>query len=321
MKKESNVLYYLMLFMAPVMWGGTFTAAKYVVMELHPLVGASLRFMISFLFLLPILLKREGVRSLPSRKDLPILAFLGLTGIFLYNIGFFYGMETAAATDGALVVASGPVVTAILSVLLLKEKFSFRQGIGFLLCFLGVTTIVAKGSWTVIATWAVNHGDLLLFGSAVSFAFYTVAGKKAMARVSPMASTTFATGFGALMLTLLALPYYSWNEITRVSMPAVMGLLYLAILGSGVAFLFWFFGVNRVGAGTGAVFINFVPVWSAITAMVFLDERLALYHLVGAALIISGVYLVTAKKKRAAEVGKDELEEVAVGKRAGGRKQ
>ncbi|MDK2821534.1 MAG: hypothetical protein PWP31_1499 [Clostridia bacterium] len=272
MQKGSNLPYYLMLFWATVIWGGTFTAVKYVVMDFPPLVGASLRFIITFLFLFPILLKREGIKALPSRYDLPSLTLMGLTGIFLYNMFFFYGMKTAAATDGALVVALSPVVTALLSTLLLKERFNLRQAVGFLLCFTGVSTIIAKGSWVVITTWAVNKGELLLFGCATSFAVYSVAGKWAMARVSPMTSTTFATGLGALMLTLVALPDYAQASLTQISLPAVLGLLYLAILGSGVAFLFWFFGVNRLGAGKASAFYNFVPVWSAVIAIIALGD-------------------------------------------------
>lgn len=291
----------VLLFLTPVFWGGAFVAAKFVVPELHPVVAASLRFLLSFLFLLPLLMIREGRRSLPALREVPLLMFLGLTGIFAYNVLFFYGMQTSQAADGALVVASSPVFTAVVAAVWLRERFCPGQLVGFALCLLGVLTIIAKGSPSVLINREYDPGDLLLLGCAVSFALYSVAGKLAMRRMSPLASTTWAIGFGALFLTLLAIPFYSWDMVAGMSTDALWALLFLAFFASGIAYVFWFAGVNKVGAGRSSVFVNFVPFWAAVAGLILLKEQLAFFHLVGAVLTVGGVYLVTYMKGRKTE--------------------
>lgn len=286
----------LLLFLTPVFWGGAFVAAKYVVPELHPVVAASIRFLLSFLFLLPVLMIWEGRRFMPALRDVPLLMFLGLTGIFAYNVLFFYGMQTSQAADGALVVASSPVFTAVVAAMWLRERFRPGQLGGFALCLLGVLTIVSKGSPSVLINRQYDPGDLLLLGCAVSFALYSVAGKLAMQRMSPLASTTWAIGFGAAFLTLLAIPFYRWEMVAGMSADALWAVLFLAFFASGIAYVFWFSGVNRVGAGRSSVFVNFVPFWAAVAGVILLGEQLALFHLVGAVLTVGGVYLVTCVK-------------------------
>jgi|Deesub1362A_J573_1020465.scaffolds.fasta_scaffold00112_74 drug/metabolite transporter (DMT)-like permease len=288
---------YLMLFLAPLLWGGAFVAAKYVVLELHPLAAASLRFLISFLVLFLVLLFWEGRAAFPRIRDLPLLAFLGLTGVFAYNALFFYGIGATAATDGALVVASSPVLTAALSALFLGERFGGRQLTGFLLSLLGMLTIITKGHPEVLLTWEIDKGGLLFLGCALSWACYSVAGKKAMTGFTPLAATTWATGLGAVFLTVAAVPYYVLPAVTGLSSMAFWSLMFLAVCASGIAFVFWFVGVDRVGAGRAGVFVNVAPLSAAVWAALILGEQLALFHLVGAILIFGGVYLVTRSSR------------------------
>ncbi|MDP3044311.1 MAG: DMT family transporter [Eubacteriales bacterium] len=300
MNQGKNHLAFLLLFLTPMFWGGAFVAAKYVVPELHPVVAASVRFLLSFLVLFPVLMIWEGPKSLPALRDVPLLMFLGLTGIFTYNVLFFYGLQTSQAADGALVVASSPVFTAIIAAIWLKERFCLGQMAGFALCILGVVTIIAKGSPQVLLNREYNPGDLLLVGCAISWALYSVAGKLVMQRMSPLASTTYAVGFGAVFLTVAAIPFGSWEMVVGMSVSAIWGLLFLALFASGVAYVFWFTGVKKVGAGRSSVFVNFVPFWAAIAGVVILSEQLALFHLVGAVLTVGGAYLVTTKKAKVA---------------------
>jgi drug/metabolite transporter (DMT)-like permease len=299
LNQEKNHLAILLLFLTPVFWGGAFVAAKYVVPELHPVVAASVRFLLSFLFLFPVLMIWEGRKSLPALRDIPLLMFLGLTGVFTYNVLFFYGLQTSQAADGALVVASSPVFTAIVAAIWLRERFCLGQLAGFALCLAGLLTIIAKGSPSVLLNREYNPGDLLLLGCAVSWALYSVGGKLVMQRISPLASTTYAVGFGALFLTVAAVPFGSREMVMGMSVSVVWGLLFLALFASGVAYVFWFSGVNKVGAGRSSVFVNFVPFWAAVAGVAMLGEHLALFHLVGAALTVGGAYLVTTKKAKA----------------------
>ncbi|MDI6710682.1 MAG: DMT family transporter [Bacillota bacterium] len=289
---------YFLLIAAPAMWGGAFVAAKYLVLELHPTAAAAVRFIISFLFLLPFFLRIEGRRALPARRDLPVLLLLGASGVFAYNALFFYGMQWAAATDGSLVVASSPMLTVVLSVLFLRERFIWPQAAGLVLCLAGVTVIITKGSPDTLLGWQVNHGDILLLGCAASWAVYSVAGKVAMRRLSALASTTFSNGLGALMLIACAIPSLHWDSLVGLSARGWTSLLFLAVFASGIAFVFWLAGVRAIGAARSAVFVNLAPVSSALLGVLMLGERLAFFHLAGAVLVLMGVYLVSRQPQR-----------------------
>ncbi|MGQ9497428.1 MAG: DMT family transporter [Desulfotomaculales bacterium] len=136
---------------------------------------------------------------------------------------------------------------------------------------------------------------MLLLGCAAAWALYTVWGKKALDRFSPLALTTFASGFGTLFLLAAAFSDLGRSPLWSLNPAGIWSLVFLGVLASGVANVFWYAGVRGVGAGRAAVFTNMVPFWSAVTAAVFLGEQLRLFHLAGAVLILGGVYLAMRK--------------------------
>ncbi len=293
MTGRGNIISYFMLTLATVAWGGAFVAAKMVVTELHPLVAAVARFWLAFLCLIPFMLWKERGKVGVSLQDWPVLIFLGFSGIFLYNILFFNGLRISAAMDGSLLVACGPVLTAILSALVLKECLNFRQAMGFLVSLGGVVVIVTKGVPSALLAWDINPGDIMLTCSALTWSFYSVGGKIIMKRLSPVVSTTYAMGIGAAMLTLAAMPQLAEDPFANVTQTSVLGLGYLAVMASALGFVFWFEGIKRVGAGKASIFQNIVPLSGACLSILLLGERLQTFHPIGAMLILGGVYMVT----------------------------
>ncbi|CCO09369.1 DMT family transporter [Desulforamulus hydrothermalis] len=289
----SNMFSYAVLILATVSWGGAFVAAKMVVGEIPALVAAALRFWLAFLCLLPFMLVQEGRKAKISSKDWPALVFLGFSGIFLYNILFFNGLRVSAAMDGSLLVACGPVLTALLSAFFLQEPLHWRQAAGFLVSLGGVVVIVTKGVPAALLSWDINHGDLMLTCSALTWSFYSVGGKVIMKRLSPLTCSTYAMGIGAVMLTLAAVTQWQDNPFGRMTIVSVAGLTYLAVIASALSFVLWFAGINRVGAGKAAIFQNLVPLSGAVFSVLLLGEQWQLFHAVGGGLILGGVYLVT----------------------------
>ncbi|SHE41246.1 Permease of the drug/metabolite transporter (DMT) superfamily [Desulforamulus putei DSM 12395] len=296
---------YFMLALATFAWGGAFVAAKMVVTELHPLVAAVARFWLAFLCLIPFMLWKERGKAGVALKDWPVLIFLGFSGIFLYNVLFFNGLRISAAMDGSLLVACGPVLTAILSALVLQERLNFRQAMGFLVSLCGVVVIVTKGVPSALLVWDINPGDIMLTCSALTWSFYSVGGKVVMKRLSPVVSTTYAMGIGAAMLTLAAIPQLTENPFANMTQTSVVGLGYLAVIASALSFVLWFEGIKRVGAGKASIFQNIVPLSGALLSILLLGEKLQAFHPIGALLILGGVYMVTkpARAPKAAVTG------------------
>jgi drug/metabolite transporter (DMT)-like permease len=298
---------YLLLVLTAIIWGGTFVAAKVVVAELHPLVAASTRYVLAFLILLPFMIYAEGRRARIAVKDIPLLAALGTTGIFLYNAFFFGGLQWTSATNGSLLVATGPSVTAILSALFLKERLTLTKVVGLVMSLIGVIIIVTSGSLGVLVNLRFNVGDLMLAVSTTSWSVYSVLGKIAGHRHHPITSTTYAFGFGALLLTLFAVPHWSAGTLSHFTPVVIYCLLFMAVLASAVCFVIWFHGIRKIGASRAAIFQNIVPVSAAALAILFLDERLRAFHVIGAILVLGGVSLVTGVFTRSSRDDSDDF--------------
>lgn len=293
MKNDKNTGVYLLLILTTVIWGGTFVAAKVIVAGMHPLIAASTRFILAFLVLLPLMLFYEGANAKIRLRDIPILSALGATGIFLYNIFFFYGLQRTTAMNGSLLVAAGPAITAVFSALFLKEKLSLKQVLGFIISLVGVLVIVTKGSPGVLMKLQVNSGDLMLAVSTTSWSVYSILGKVAVGRFNPLISTTYAFGFGAVFLTLFAAPLWSKETFVQFTPVVIYCLLFLAVIASALCFVIWFRGIERIGASKAAIFQNIVPLSASTLAIILLGEELRAFHLIGAVFILGGVSLVT----------------------------
>jgi len=302
---------YLKLVLTTFFWGGTFVAARFAVREAPPFFAASCRFLIASAFLIPLAAwqsRREG-RGFPvpaNFRQLAGLFSLGLTGVFLYNAVFFTGLKLTSASNGALIVAINPLLTAVLSALWLRERVSASQAAGLFLAFFGVALVIARGSLALIASLSCNRGDLIMLGAPLCWALYSVLGKKALTRFTPLAATAYAALFGASLLVPAAflehavaggpLPGFSWL--------GWLAILQLALLGTVVGFVWWYQGVQQIGTARAAAFVNLVPLFGAVLAALILGERLAAAQVWGGLLVIAGVYWGSRQTARG-EVAED----------------
>jgi drug/metabolite transporter (DMT)-like permease len=217
---------------------------------------------------------------------------LGFTGVFLYNAAFFTGLRLTTASNGALIVAINPLLTAILSAIWLRERVSAWQAAGLLLSLFGVAVVITRGSLETITSLSFNKGDLIMLGAPLCWALYSILGKKVLARFTPLAATAYAAFFGATLLVPAAfrehavaggpLPGFSWL--------GWLAILQLALLGTVVGFVWWYQGVQRIGTARAAVFVNLVPLFGALLAALILGERLVASQIWGGFLVILGVY-------------------------------
>lgn len=300
---------YLKLILTTFFWGGTFVAARYAVGEAPPFFAASCRFLIaaSVLLLLTGWQARKSGERFPLPKNLRQFAglfCLGLTGIFLYNAVFFTGLKLTTATNGALVVAVNPLITVVLSALWLREKLTPAQAAGLLISLTGVATVISKGSLSVITGLSFNHGDVIMLGAPLCWALYSILGKKMLAHFTPLAATAYAAAFGAALLTPAALLEHvvsGADAIPGFSWLGWLAVLQLALLGTVVGFVWWYEGVQRIGAARASAFVNLVPVFGALQASLFLGERVIAAQLCGGLLVMLGVYWGSRKRQAPTE--------------------
>ncbi|MDR6224598.1 DMT family transporter [Desmospora profundinema] len=274
-----------------IFWAGVFHVGHWTMDEMEPMTTAFLRFTVAAITLWPLLVWMEPKDWRVRRGEVLPLIGLGCTGIFLYNAGFFYGLEGSGPVTASVVIASIPMVTALLSALILKETFTGRQAVGLVLSFAGVFLVVTEGRWE-LAGWK-GGGIAWLTLAVFSFSFYTILGRRWMVGITPLKATAYATAWGAVGLGIAAFFTGGWFP-EQSSLGSWLGIGYMAWFATVWGFVWWNKGVARWGAGRTAVFLNMVPLFTLLITVVT-GEVPTLFQITGTCLVVAGVSLATIR--------------------------
>lgn len=290
--RSQIALLYLRLTMAAFLWGGTFVAGRMVVSELPPLHAATARFGLAALVLLLLLRRAEGgLPWLTWRQSLQ-MALLGLTGVCLYNLFFFGALSEMPASRTALFVAFNPIGVALASGLIARRLPPLGQAAGICLALTGALIVITDGD--VAGMFAgtgqgSTQGEIYMLGAVVSWIAYTLLGRRALGVISPLAATTWAALFGFVLLALCLL-VAAPAQVPHVLTPSSAGaILYLAVGGTVLPFVWYYQGVKALGPARTAVFTNLVPVFGVLLGATLLEEPVGLSMIAGGALVMAGI--------------------------------
>ncbi|MEH6993175.1 DMT family transporter [Neobacillus drentensis] len=294
MKKKWMI--YGMLFIATATWGSAFIAGKIAVQSFEPATVAFLRFLGAAVLLFPIMWIMEKNRKKPTLKDYGLFAVLGLTGIALYNICFFIATKQAPVIKSSLFIASNPVLIVLLSGLFLKEKITKNHIIGMVIALSGAAFIITDGHILTLFQLGFETIDFVLLGAVISWALYSVVGKVVLKKYSAVESTTYAVAFGTVFLAPLAFVETSWQDIAQANVATWFAIAHMSIFVTVVSFIMYYYGIQEVGAAKASIFINVMPVSAVLMATIYLGETFTWAHGVGAAFVLTGVYIGTNTK-------------------------
>jgi drug/metabolite transporter (DMT)-like permease len=281
-------LIYLKLVLVALFWGGTFIATRIAAQTFEPFMGASIRYIIASLFLIPLAWKLHPGFHRVSRGQFLQLCLLGFSGIFAYNFFFFKGLKLVPASHGALLVALNPIMVMLLSAWRYGEKIGPVRLAGVLLSLAGVVMVISRGNPLRLME-GIEWGDAFMLGCPVTWAIYTLAGKEAQKHTSPLQASAWASITGCAMLLLFA-----GTETVPPEVPGKvwLALAYLGIIGTVLAFVWYYEGVAKLGVTRTAIFNNLVPVFALLLSVLILHESVHWYSWAGAALVISGVLVI-----------------------------
>jgi drug/metabolite transporter (DMT)-like permease len=287
---------YLKLFLTAVFWGGTFVAARIVTGYVSPLSASFLRFVIATLFLIGLVVKREGrIPVLGRRHAMPVI-LLGLTGVIGYNIFFFLGLKTIAASRASLIIAMNPVFISLFSAFLFKERLGIVRSTGILFCLLGALVVISRGHPSDIIAGKLGIGELYMLGCVASWVIYSLIGKTVIAEVSPLIAVTYACAVGTIGLFIPACLEGFWPAVLHFPFRVWAGLFFLGFFGTFLGFIWYYEGIKAVGPSRAAVFINFVPASGVFLGWLILNETLDWSIMIGAVLVVGGVFLTNGGK-------------------------
>jgi drug/metabolite transporter (DMT)-like permease len=283
---------YLLLTLTMLFWAGNSIAGRGVRDVVPPLALAWLRWTLAALIVLPFAwphLKRD----LPViRAHWRVLFLLGAIGAGTFVTIYYYGLTLTPATNALIINSGVPILIPLASYALYRDRLTAVQAAGIALSLAGVLTVLSKGDPSALLSLDLNHGDLWILGSMLVWAVYT-----ALLREQPAMhwlSFAWITFFVASAVNLVpfALEHLFVRQI-QPTVEALIGIAYVSTLPSIVAQIFFIRGVELIGANRAGAFMNFIPMFGAVLAVLILGETLYLFHLAGFALILAGVTLAS----------------------------
>ena len=294
---KNLVIVYLKLFGMALFWGGTFIAGRVIARDVGPYAAAFLRFLIASVFLFAILIKEErGLPSIQRSQVLPLI-LLGLTGVFAYNVFFFKGLKLIEAGRAAIIIANNPILIALCSAFLFKERLTPQKVIGILLSVSGAIIAISRGNPAYLFQGGLGWGEVFIGGCVLSWVTFSLLGKTIMSGMTPLVSVTYSAAIGAAALFIPACYDGLFHGLLQYGWTAWVGVFYLGFFGTVLGFVWYYEGIQAIGPTKAGLFINFVPISAIIMAFIFLKEPLTLSLLGGAVLVSTGVYLTNAEPR------------------------
>lgn len=282
----------LMVLSACIIWGAQPMFVTFVVREFDPIPLVSIRYFTVGVVLLAAL-AYSGEKLLPPRRTWPALFTMGILGVCINNVTQFTGLQYSTVTNFTIIATLTPIVTALLSFVLIHERLHRLQWLGICSSLCGALYLLSNGSLAAILTLSFNIGDVLFFTSQVAWALYSIIVVRIIDDVSPFAIVAWSGLLGSLT-TAAGAAYFGHFELPSLLSPLALGsYLFVIFAGGLIAMIFWNKGTGIVGPSQAAVFMNIMPLVGIVCGVLFLDEHFLAAQAVGGVLILSGVYLTT----------------------------
>lgn len=289
MPEHERLRTYSALIATVIFWGLSFVATKVALESIPTFTIIFARFSLASVFFAGMMF-RNGFPSFTPRDHVMIF----LTAFFepgLYFIFETLGLVYTTAPKASLIIATVPITVMVLSALILNEKTGRLGVAGILLSLVGIVVLITGDpdfDWTLGGSLM---GDLLIFGAVLSAALYIVGARNLGRRYSSLEITTMQVFYGAVFYApafIWQLPDISWDSISGRSWG---GLVYLTVFATVAAFLCYNYALTKIPASRASVFINGIPVVTAIGAWIILGESLTIFQAGGGVLVLIAVFI------------------------------
>ncbi|HKO55984.1 MAG TPA: EamA family transporter [Thermoanaerobaculia bacterium] len=273
---------------AVVLWGISFVATKAALQEVSPVTLIFTRFFIGTAFLL------LAARALPPRDAWRELLVMGLVGVFIHQMLQAFALTMTTAVHTGWLIGVIPIWSAILSALILEERFGWRKVLGIIGGFAGALLVISRGELSsAVLQLPSTKGDLLILLSTVNWAVYSIIGHRTIRRIGPTRATTGAFLAGVALLAPFFIAKAGWRELPRVTPAGWGAILFLGIGCSGLGYLFWYGALERIEVSRVAVLLYLEPLVTFATAVALLHEPVSAIAVIGGLLVMLSVILTS----------------------------
>ena len=294
MRQNKGVVYLAIIF-AMIFWSFSFVWVKEVYVAYGPLTTVFIRLLIATsLLMIYSRITRKLVKI--EKKDYRAFILLAFFEPFLYFMGESFGLQYVSSTMGAMIIATIPLFSPVAASKYYGEKLSARNLVGIILSFIGVGIVVFDSSFNFIAS---PLGIALEFLAVFSAIAYTVVLKDLSHKYNPTSIITYQNFIGIFFFLPLWLIFESKSMLgTPFNFHAFIAILKLAIFASCIAFILYTYSIKNLGINDANMFINIIPVLTAVFAWYILGDSLTVRKIIGIGVVIAGLFIAQVKMNR-----------------------
>ena len=291
---------YIMLTCATLFWAGNFIVGKYAFLtEIPPLSLVFYRWLLVWIILLPFTYKDIIKHKDTILNNLPLLFFLGLTSVGLFNSFTYLSLIYTQVINSSLFNTAIPAIIILLCFLFKVEKTNKFQLSGLFISVCGILAIITRLNLDILLSLNFNKGDLIMIGGALTWGIYSTLLKRKKFSLPLLTLVHIVCTFG-LVSVFPQFLYELWNgQVIKFDINLFYLLIFLALFPSIGSYYCWAGAVSIIGANRAGIFLSLIPLFSTIMAIALYNEKFQFFHLIGAILILLGLYLSNKENKNA----------------------
>ena len=278
---------YALPMIAVLIWSLNITVTRYVAEFISPISISFYRWLIAFVLMSPFVLLSVWKYRTEIRQHAWQFAVLGACGMVFYQGLAYSAAHYTTATNMGIINAFTPIFTIFISIFILKEMPTRYAVIGGILSFLGLLYVMSQGNLQSLMHLAGHWGDLLMILAVFLYAFYGVFLKKWQIKIPLLTSLYVQIAFALLF----HLPFVFVLGLDVINSQNVGSVLYAGVFPSIVAPLVWMMAVQYIGPNRTSIFMNVMPIGTALIAYFWLNEAWTIYHTIGGVIILLGIAL------------------------------
>ena len=297
MDKSKILSAYIFLIFATALWGGNLVAAKFAsIVTLEPIKLSFYRNLVVIIILLPFVFYKIKIIFEIFKQNWKIIIFFSILSVSIFNTFMNIALTTSSVISTSLMPSFAPSMIIIFSLIIYKSKISYLQLIGVIVSFIGFINIIIRGDILNLGSLNFVVGDIWMLGCVSCWALYS-----SMIRKIPKGIDNLSFIFLIFFIgNIFVLPFFIFESFINQSFVineqnGFLLVLYCGIGPALISYLLWIKAIKIIGANNSGLFLNLVPIFSSLISIFFLKERLELFHIVGAILIFTGIYLVIRK--------------------------
>ena len=295
-----NIKAYIMLICASLFWAGNFIVGKFAFLtQIPPLSLVFYRWSLVWIILLPFTFKEIIRYKEVIIKNLPLIFFLGLTSVGLFNSFTYLALIHTQVINASLFNAAIPAIIILLCFLFKVEDTNKFQIIGLIFTVFGMVVIITKLNLDILLSLSFNKGDLIMIGGAITWGVYSTLLKKKKFTLPLLTLVHVICTLGLVCVFPQFLYELSNGQLINFDVNLIYTLIFLAIFPSIGSYYCWAGAVSIIGANRAGIFLSLIPLFSTIMAISFYKEQFQFFHLIGAILIILGLFLSNKEIKNA----------------------